>query len=166
MRPRVGIAIDYLAAAIVTLSFVAFPAWVLVFAVRGYSWWLVLLFVAALTLGRAGLLRLARKGRLLSTVGKSVLLLLGVTVVTWMVALVAAFGAYWIEISASLCGGGAAGAVAGVGGLLLFLAIGSWALASPRFVLVWVLPLAPVLGFAWTLLSLAVIPGGHGYCET
>lgn len=166
MRPRVGIAIDYLAAAVVTLSFVAFPAWVLVFADRGYPWWLVLVFVAAVTLGRAGFLRLVRTGRLLSTVGKSALLLLGATVATWAAAFVAAIGAYAIEISSSLCGGGTAGAAAVVGGLLVFLAVGSWALASRRFMLMWTLPLAPVLGLAWSLLSLAVIPGGHGYCET
>jgi hypothetical protein len=166
MRPRVEIAIDYLAAAVVTLSFVAFPAWVLVFAIRGYPWWLVLLFVAGLALARAGFLRLVRRERLLSTVGKSVLLLLGVTVATWAAAFVAAIGAYAIEISSSLCGGGTAGAVAVVGGLLVFLTVGSWALASKQFVLMWALPLAPVLGLAWSLLSLAVIPGGHGYCET
>jgi hypothetical protein len=166
MRPRVEIAIDYLAAAVVVLSFVAFPAWVLVFGVRGYPWWLVLLFVAALALGRAGFLRLVRSERLLSTVGKSALLLLGATVATWAAALVAAFGAYAIEISSSLCGGGTAGVVAAVGGLVVFLSAGSWALASRRFVLMWGLPLAPVLGFGWLLLSLAVLPGGHGYCET
>ena len=166
MRPRVEIAIDYLAAAIVTLSFLAFPAWLLLFADRGYPWWLVLLFVAALALGRAGFLRLVRRERLLSTVGKSVLLLIGATLATWAAALVAAFGAYAVEISSSLCGGGTAGVVAAVGGLLVFLAVGSWALASRRFVLMWALPLAPVLGIGWALLSLAVLPGGHGYCET
>jgi hypothetical protein len=107
-----------------------------------------------------------RRERLLSTVGKSVLLLLGVTVATWAAAFFAAIGAYAIEISSSLCGGGTAGAVAVVGGLLVFLTVGSWALASKQFVLKWALPLAPVLGLAWSLLSLAVIPGGHGYCET
>jgi hypothetical protein len=166
MRPWVGIAIDYLAAAVVTLTFVAFPAWVLVFAVRGYPWWLVLLFVAALTIARAGFLRLVRTGRLLSTVGKSVLLLLGVTVATWAAAVVAAFGAYAIEISSSLCGGGTAGTVAWVGGLVVFLSVGSWALTSRRFAIMWALPLAPVLAIGWTVLSLAVLPGGHGYCET
>jgi hypothetical protein len=166
MRPRPGIAIDYLAAAVVTLSFVAFPAWVLAFAVRGYPWWLVLLFVVALALGRVGFLRLVRTGRLLSTVGRSTLLLLGVTVGTWVAALVAAIGAYSIEISSSLCGGGTAEAVAVTGGLLVFVTVGSRALASGRFVLMWALPLAPVLGLAWMLLSLAAIPGGHGYCET
>lgn len=165
MRPRVEITIDYLAAAVVVLSFVAFPAWVLVFGVRGYPWWLVLLFVAALALGRVGFLRLVRSGLLLSTVGKSVLLLIGATLATWAAALVAAFGAYAIEISSSLCGGGTAGVVA-VGGLVVFLSVGSWAIASRRFVLMWGLPLAPVLGFGWVLLSLAVLPGGHGYCET
>jgi hypothetical protein len=166
MRPRAEIAIDYLAAAVVTLSFVAFPAWVLVFGVRGYPWWLVLAFVAALALGRAGFLRLVRRGRLPSPVRKSVLLLLGATVATWAAALVAGFAAYGIEISASLCGGGTAGVVAAVGGLVIFLAAGSWALASRRPALIWALPLAPVLGVAWSLLSLALIPGGHGYCET
>jgi len=122
--------------------------------------------VAALTLGRAGFLRLVRRARLLTTVGKSVLLLLGATAATWAAALVAAFGAYAIEISSSLCGGGTAGAVATVGGVLVFLAVGSWALASRQFVVMWGLPLAPVLGVAWSLVSLAVIPGGHGYCET
>ena len=53
-----------------------------------------------------------------------------------------------------------------IGGFAVFLVVGAWAIASPRFVVMWAMPLAPVLGFGWALVSLAVIPGGHGYCET
>jgi hypothetical protein len=57
--------------------------------------------------------------------------------------------------------------VAVIGGLLVFVTVGCGrALTSRRFVLMGALPLAPVLGLAWMLFTLAVIPGRHGYCET
>ena len=166
MRPRVGIAIDYLAAAFVTLALFALPVWVIVLAGHDHSGWLLVAVALGALAVSPALLRVVRGRHLLSTPGKNVSLLLGAAVLTWVAAAFTSLVAYAIEINASLCGGGTAATAALIGGFAVFAAVGTWALTSPRFVLMWAMPLAPALGFAWSLLSLAVIPGGHGYCET
>jgi hypothetical protein len=166
MRPRHGIGIDYVAAALITLAVFGLPGWVIVLAgVSNNRWWLVA-FVVALALTAPATRRLVATGRLLSSLPKSVGLLLGSALVTWIAAVIAFYVMYAIEIDTSLCGGGTAASVAFVGGIAVFTAVGAWGLASRRFLLMWAMPLAPVCAFAWALLSLALLPGGHGYCET
>jgi hypothetical protein len=166
MRLRVGIGVDYLAAALVTLAVFGLPAWVVVLADGDdATWWLIAL-VLALALTAPATRRLVDTGRLLSSLPKSVVLLLCSAFLTWFAAVIALYLAYAIEVNSSLCGGGTAAAVAFGGGIAVFTAVGALGLASRRFVLMWAMPLAPALGFAWAVLSFAVLPGGHGYCET
>lgn len=166
MRPRVGIAIDYLAAAFVTLALFALPVWVIALAAPSHSDWLPLAFTLVALVGLLGVVRVVRGHHLLSSPGKTLSLLLRAAVLTWVAAAFTSLVVYAIEINASLCGGGTAGTVAWIGGFAIFTAVGAWSLTSGRFVLLWAMPLAPALGFAWALLSLAVLPSGHGYCET
>ena len=166
MRPRVGIGLDYLAAALVTVAVFGLPAWVIVLAdTNNNTWWLIA-FVIVLALTAPATRRLAATGRLMSNLPKSIGLVVGSALVTWVAAAVAFYLSYAIEINSSLCGGGTAAVVAFVGGVAVFTAVGTWGLASRRFLLMWAMPFAPALAFAWGLLSLAVLPGGHGYCET
>lgn len=166
MRPRLGIAVDHVAAAFVTLALFALPVWVIALAAHDHVGWFLVAFAVGVLAGFPALLRVIRARRLLSSPGKTLSLLLGAVVLTWGAAAIASLVAYAIEINTSLCGSGSAASVALIGGFAIFTAVGAWSLTSGRFVLMWAMPLAPVFGFAWALLSLALLPGGHGYCET
>jgi hypothetical protein len=91
---------------------------------------------------------------------------LSTTVFTWVAVLIASPFWFWARIDASLCGNVAAAwqwlppTAAG----LAFLALGSYGLRTGRGIMI--VPMAGVLALIVALLLLAVVPGGHGYCET
>ena len=91
---------------------------------------------------------------------------LGTAVITWVTMLVATLFSYGARIDASLCGDVATTWqwLPPTGAAVAFLALGSFGLRTERGIMV--VPLAGVLALIVWLLLLAVVPGGHGYCET
>lgn len=163
MPPRVGSALDHLAAAIVALAVFALPISCIV-AATGHD---DPLFLLSLGLGfvvtSGAVVRLVAGPDWPSALAAVV----GAGVVTWGIGFFAFLIGYDIKISQSLCGGGGGGALMSVGALVIYAIVGSWALTGtggPRFFLG--PSLGAVLGIAWVLTCATVLPGGHGYCET
>jgi len=118
--------------------------------------------VFALLVIAAGLAAIAVAGR--RTYGTRYSL--GTAVFTWIVVLVAMPFWYAASIGASLCGDVSPGWqwLAPTGAAISFLAIGCFGLRTGRGILL--VPLAGVLAIVVGFLLLAVVPGGHCYCET
>jgi hypothetical protein len=118
--------------------------------------------VLALLVIAAGLAAIAVAGR--RTYGTRYSL--GTAVVTWIAALVATPFWYAASVGASLCGDVSAGWqwLAPTGAAVVFLALGSFGLRTGRGIML--VPLAGVLALVVGFLLVAVVPGGHGYCET
>jgi hypothetical protein len=160
---RVGSALDQLAAAVVTLAVFALPISLLFLGHTRHDLWLLVgIALAFVTTGVA----VARLGALYGGPGNTVLRLLGAGAVTWAVGFFAAVIGYSIEINSSLCGHRPATAVAYIGAVVVYAIIGSWALTGTGARFFAGPSLGAVLGIAWALVALAVLPGGHGYCET
>lgn len=163
MPPRAGSALDFLAATMVALAVFALPISFIFLTTGHYDSWLLI------SLPLACLVACTAAARLVAGPGwpSKLAAVMAAGAVTWLGGFIAFFIGYSILINHSLCGHAPATAIAYIGAVAVYGAVGGWSLAGsggPRFFLG---PSAgAALGIAWALVALAVIPGGHGYCET
>lgn len=153
----------YVAAAVVALAFFALPISFLALVTSHHSGWLLATFLPACLLASLAAARLVAGPGWPSVLAA----VIGAGVLTWVGGFFAFYLGYSIEIDNSLCGHAPATGIAFVGAVVVYAAVAGWALAGtggPRFFFG---PSAgAALGIAWSLVVLALIPGGHGYCET
>jgi hypothetical protein len=167
MPSRVGSALDQLAAAVVALAVFALPISLIVLAKSSDSPAFLVAFAVGWPLAGIAVYRVVRTRRRLGSWAETLGILTGASLATWLVAVFAVLAGYSIQINSSLCGGGAAAAIGWIGGLGVYAAGSAWALTRSRsLTAVWGMPVAVLLGVTSALVALAVIPGGHGYCET
>jgi hypothetical protein len=163
MPSRVGSALDHLAAAIVALAVFALPISFMALTTGHHDPWFLIGFALACLLAGAAVLHIVAGPGWPSMLAA----IIGMGAVTWLGGVIAAMFGYGIEIDHGLCGHAPATSVAFAGAVVVYAVVAGWSLAGsggPRFFLG---PSAgAALAIAWALASLAVIPGGHGYCET
>lgn len=91
--------------------------------------------------------------------------LLGGTLLSLFAFVAGFFGNYWFSIDRELCGEGAAEWIAIVIALTTYLAAGALLLRVASRLL-WLWPLLVLVGWVVAVAARAVLPGGHGFCET
>jgi hypothetical protein len=161
--PAVGPTLDYLAAAVVTVAIFALPFAFMRLTTGHRSLWFVAGFALACLVVGVAVFRLAAGPAWPSMLAA----IIAAGAVTWLGGVIAFFVGYGIEIDNSLCGHAPATIVAYIGALVAYALVGGWALTAPGGPRFFLGPSAgAALGIAWALISLAVLPGGHGYCET
>lgn len=166
MPPRVGSALDHLAAAIVALAVFALPISFIFLATGHHENWFVVSLSLATVLALAALIRLVSSHGGRARTGETLALIVGASAVTWIVGFMAAALGYGLIINSGVCGSGRADAIALIGGVVVYGAVGGWSLSGdgPRFI---VGPsVGVVLGVASMLITLAANPASHGYCYT
>jgi hypothetical protein len=159
--PRVGSALDYLSAAIVALAVFALPISLIALTTGHGDWRLLVSFLLAGVVAVAAVVRLVAGTDWPSRLAA----VIAMAAVTWPGGFVAFFIGFSIHISHSLCGQGPASGIGEIGAVVIYAAVGGWALtgSGPRFFLG---PSAgAALGIAWALVAQATLPGGHGYCQ-
>lgn len=99
-------------------------------------------------------------------IGANAGLLLASTAAAWCALVLAVFANYLIRINSNLCGASHhVHLVAGAPALATYLAVGGTGIFRRRKLLfLW--PLAVAAGATVYLVLTAVLPGGHGFCET
>jgi hypothetical protein len=166
VESRVGSALDQLAATVVALAVFALPLSLIFLTHNRRERWFVLSFVLGCVLAGAAFSRLvASRGRR-GSLGGTLVLLVGTGAVTWMTGFFAVVTGYLILINSSLCGDAPATGLAYIGAVVVYAIVGSWSLTGSGLRAVLGPSVGVVLGIAWALVTLAVVPGGHGYCET
>ena len=91
--------------------------------------------------------------------------LLGGTVLSLVAFVVGFFANYWFSIDRELCGEGAAEWIALAVAFGVYLAAGLFLLRRASRLL-WAWPLLVLVGWVVSVAARAVLPGGHGFCET
>jgi hypothetical protein len=91
--------------------------------------------------------------------------LVGGTVLSLVAFIVGLFGNYWFSIDRELCGEGTAGWVALVVAIVVYIGAGVVVLRTASRLL-WAWPLLVLAGWVVSVAVRAVLPGGHGFCET
>ncbi len=163
MPPRVGSALDYLAAATVAVAVFALPISFIVFATGHHDPSLLVSFALGCIVVGAAVHRMAAGPGWPGVLAA----IIGMGVVTWVGGVIAAILGYSIEIGQSLCGHAPATTVAFGGAVVVYAAVAGWSVAGPSVPRFFLGPSAgAALGVAWALVALAILPGGHGYCET
>lgn len=151
-------ALDFLAAAIVSLAFFAIPILIGVLVTGHGSPGLVVWFVVACLVTAPALKRLitVRGGR--PELGGTIGYLLAVGVATWVAGAISMYAFLVIVFNRSTCVGNTAQLAGEIGAVLIYTVASGWALSRKSWIALGVMPAAIVVAVLWLLLTATYLP--------